>query len=171
MSNSEHIRFRVRSKAGPSSAFEMIQSALKEVANVTGYSFEFAGTFEHVPKFYEDQETIDIGWATRSEFLTAYPKDSLEKVVGRGGPQYRVGENGAPEIYSGMVIMNAAMNMPAIVGPGLTQYMVLLHELGHVMNLDHVQSRAEVMYPIIGLDNQFSWGPGDQQGLYYLARS
>ena len=171
MSNSEHIRFRVRSKAGPSSAFEMIQSALKAVANVTGYSFEFAGTFEHVPKFYEDQETIDIGWATRSEFLTAYPNDSLEKVVGRGGPQYRVGENGAPEIYSGMVIMNAAMNMPAIVGPGLTQYMVLLHELGHVMNLDHVQSRAEVMYPIIGLDKQFSWGPGDQQGLYYLARS
>ena len=41
-----------------------------------------------------------------------------------------------------------------------------MHELGHVVGLDHVKDRHELMNPeYLGLD---TWGPGDRQGLAVL---
>ena len=165
------IKFRLRSKGGPSNAIDILKAALQEVSNATGYSFEFAGTFTEVPSFRDSSRgTIDIAWATQSEFRKIEP-DQSDRIVGWGGCAPIINSSGELEITTGTVVLNAGMGMPAIVGPGLTQYMVLLHELGHVMNLHHVQSTSEVMYPMVDTDDQTSWGPGDRQGLYYLARS
>jgi hypothetical protein len=44
----------------------------------------------------------------------------------------------------------------------------VLHELGHIMGLDHVQSKAELMEPSGGLVTDL--GPGDREGLSMLGR-
>ena len=165
------IKFRLRSKGGPLNAIEMVKAALQEVSDATGFSFEYAGTFTEVPSFSDSgRGTIDIAWATRSEFRKIAP-DKSDRIVGWGGCAPIVNSSGDLEITTGTVVLNAATDMPTRIGSGLTQYMLLLHELGHVMNLDHVQSTTEVMYPMMDTDDQSSWGPGDRQGLYYLARS
>jgi hypothetical protein len=171
-SGTNPIVWRLRSKAGPKNSYEMVCQALQEVSNATGLSFVYGGSFESVPDMDSGYATtIDIGWATRSEFdrVSRSFGDYKKGIVGWGGPRGTVGANGEPIITGGRVLLNAAMNLPAEIRPGLTQYMVLLHELGHVMNLGHVQSTKEIMYPSVDDDDQISWGPGDRRGLYNLA--
>ena len=45
---------------------------------------------------------------------------------------------------------------------------MVLHELGHIMGLDHVTSKAELMEPAGGSMTDF--GPGDLAGLEQLGR-
>lgn len=170
--DAEPIKWRLRSKAGPENAYEIVTAALQSVANVTGLSFRFAGTFAQVPDFDVRGDSIDIGWATRSEFSVVSAKNgkSSNSVIGWGGPTNFVPNgDGDPVIVGGTVVLNAAMACETRIGPGSTHYMVLLHELGHVMNLGHVQSALELMYPFIG--NQAGWGPGDRRGLLVLAKN
>lgn len=164
------IPWRLRSKAGPANAFEMVSTALQQIANATGYSFVFTGTFDHLPG--KNQVTIDVGWATRAEFSRVSRENgsTSDRVVGWGGPSLDLNSNGDPVIVGGRVVLNAVMDLEPKIGPGLTQYMVVLHELGHVMNLGHVQSSAEVMYHTVDDDLQTSWGPGDRRGLFTLAK-
>lgn len=165
------IPWRLRSKAGPANAYQMVRKAIQEVSNATGFTFVFAGTFEHVPG--GSPTSIDIGWATRAEFARVSSENGSHsgRVIGWGGPSLNLNSNGDPVIVGGTVVLNAAMNLEAKIGPGLTQYMVVLHELGHVMNLGHVQSTAEIMYHMIDDDLQVSWGPGDRRGLFTLAKN
>ena len=53
-------------------------------------------------------------------------------------------------------------------GDGAEQLAVLLHELGHVLGLDHVESPGELMYS----DNigRTTFGPGDLEGLRALGQ-
>jgi predicted Zn-dependent protease len=44
---------------------------------------------------------------------------------------------------------------------------VLMHELGHVVGLAHVDDRHELMYPK-GSSHLTTWGPGDRAGLAAL---
>jgi predicted Zn-dependent protease len=44
--------------------------------------------------------------------------------------------------------------------------LVLLHELGHLVGLDHVEEPSQVMYPSIG--DQADMGVGDRYGLAAL---
>ena len=46
---------------------------------------------------------------------------------------------------------------------------VILHELGHVMGLEHVDDPAQLMYPEIGAPDGLA--DGDLNGLYELGRA
>jgi hypothetical protein len=45
---------------------------------------------------------------------------------------------------------------------------VVLHELGHLVGLDHVRDRGELMFPTA--NDVVGYGPGDLQGLAALGR-
>ncbi|MFM8971661.1 MAG: matrixin family metalloprotease, partial [Actinomycetota bacterium] len=53
-------------------------------------------------------------------------------------------------------------------GPGLTHGYVLLHELGHALNLGHVEDPREVMCPGEFAINPLDLGRGDRSGLQTL---
>jgi hypothetical protein len=44
----------------------------------------------------------------------------------------------------------------------------MVHELGHVAGLDHVQDRGQVMYPSISSQSPDGYGAGDRSGLAEL---
>ena len=60
--------------------------------------------------------------------------------------------------------------MRAGFGAGLTRGNLEQHELGHVIGLDHVQDRGQVMYPSISDQSPDGYGPGDRAGLSILGR-
>jgi hypothetical protein len=53
-------------------------------------------------------------------------------------------------------------------GPGLTRGNLVQHELAHVIGLDHVQDRAQVMFPSISDRSPDGYGSGDRAGLAQL---
>ena len=68
------------------------------------------------------------------------------------------------------MLLNADMDCAVGYAPGASHGNVLLHELGHVMNLAHVDDAREIMRPQ-GYVAQavLDYGPGDSMGLRMLS--
>jgi hypothetical protein len=67
-------------------------------------------------------------------------------------------------------VAHAAATLPGF-GAGRTRGDLLLHELGHVVGLAHVQDPAQLMYPVIRTRNWSGWRAGDRAGLVRLGRA
>ena len=50
-------------------------------------------------------------------------------------------------------------------GPGLTRGNLVVHELAHVLGLDHVADRRQVMNPSLNAQTPDGFGAGDRAGL------
>jgi hypothetical protein len=98
---------------------------------------------------------VDIGWVTSL---------GSGAVAGEAGPRsMSAPRNGWIRWESGSVGLNASASFTLDYGSdGWGQ--VLLHELGHVMGLGHVNDPNQVMYPTTA--NALEYGAGDLAGLY-----
>jgi hypothetical protein len=78
---------------------------------------------------------------------------------------------------SGLVAIDEDLPIPPGFGSRLSLGVVLMHELAHVMGLDHVRDGAELMWsPDVPRADPFpdlrqnDWGPGDLRGLHAVGR-
>ncbi|MGA1074861.1 MAG: hypothetical protein ACO307_06965 [Ilumatobacteraceae bacterium] len=159
------IPYVVRTTAAPPNANEIIRRVLQHTADVTGLEFEFAGSRETVPLLGETYEYLYIGWMFDAEYQ-AYEVDcghAPGSSIGLGGPIPRRAGDGRVEIIGGSAVLNAEMALPTEVGTFPSHSTVLLHEVGHALNLGHVASRSEIMYHVVG--DLSAWGHGDRRGL------
>jgi hypothetical protein len=73
------------------------------------------------------------------------------------------------QYFGGLIVMDAEANSGLGFGDFFAHGTVLLHEIGHIMGLDHVRDTDELMYsgrfPNLGLRD---FGPGDLEGLRRL---
>lgn len=168
------IRYVVRRQAGPTHGFEMVQEALQRTANASGLRFQFEGfTDQLLDDWQADPNaagTADvwIGWAFDDEVPRLGPQTEDSYVAGVGGPSW---QSGNPRILSGSAVLRADTTLDHRFGAGQTYGNVLLHEIGHMVGLDHSDSTADIMYPETSADTPESWGPGDLAGLYALGSS
>lgn len=168
------IRYVVRRQAGPEHGFEMVQEALQRTADASGLRFQFEGfTNELLDDWQADPSaagTADvwIGWAFDDEVPRLGPQTEDSYVAGVGGPSW---QSGNPRILSGSAVLRADTTLDHRFGAGQTYGNVLLHEIGHMVGLDHSDSTADIMYPTTSPDTPESWGPGDLAGLYALGSS
>lgn len=178
VSTCDPVPFKIRTKAAPANGDELIFDALQRLADATGLSFEFVGYTTDVYKFndrrirfsWEDRrKPLWIGWATGDEVPDLGPKSDTEAyAVGVGGPVSTQHGNGQWEIIGGGVVLRAGERLPNRFGPGSNTGNVLLHELGHAMGLDHVDAKAEQMYPETTGQAPDGYGDGDVAGLQGL---
>lgn len=168
------IRYVVRRQAGPEHGFEMVQEALQRTSDASGLRFQFEGfTNELLDDWQADPNaagTADvwIGWAFDDEVPRLGPQTEDSYVAGVGGPSW---QSGTPRILSGSAVLRADTTLDHRFGAGQTYGNVLLHEIGHMVGLDHSDSTADIMYPETSPDTPESWGPGDLAGLYALGSS
>ena len=164
-------RYIVRQEAAPPNGMRIIKHCLSQLADAVGCTFEFAGTFSSIPDLW-DPNTLSIAWALDAEYREYEARAGFTpgSSIGLGGPvvvsdphDHRL------RVTGGSCVLNAEMKATTEIGPALSHSVVLLHELGHAFNLDHVTSRAEVMYPGSGPDGPTLWGPGDRRGLFVVA--
>ncbi|MFN8018027.1 MAG: hypothetical protein U0P45_07870 [Acidimicrobiales bacterium] len=167
------LEFRLRTDCSPPAGVSLALRALQCVANRTGHSFTFAGTFEGLPPGHPDH--IEIAWAFDEEFQrwqAVHQPDYQGTAVGWGGPSIvqRASATGRRTLSGGLVLLNADMKAdPGFVG-GFSHGMVLLHELGHVMNLHHVIDPREIMCAGNGeIPSPLDYGPGDCTGFREVA--
>jgi hypothetical protein len=153
------IRYAVNPKGAPQGWQEIVERAVRDVEEASGFVFADRGTTaktQLIGTRYQgnEWEPVLILWSDR------YQDGSLGGgVIGRGGPG-AVLVGGRERYVVGQVSLDST-----VTDPGDTQ-MVLEHELGHVLGLDHTGDPSQLMYA--GYHGQDGLGKGDRNGLQRL---
>ncbi len=151
----EPIRYIVNPTDAPPGGVDDVRAAFKIIAGVGGYTFEDMGTtgsdrfdfgrLAYEPARYGDKwAPIVVSWSKLGNRGT---NDVVIAGMGNG-----VVVDGA--IVTGMLNLNAdartdlarSVPVPDGFGPGISWGRVMLHELGHVFGLGHVESKNSIMH-------------------------
>jgi hypothetical protein len=153
------IRYQVNPKGAPENWEEIVDDAIDEVEEASGFVFADRGTTikrELIGMKYQgnEWEPVLITWSDR------YQDGSLDGgVVGRGGGG-SIEVNGRQRYVVGKISLDTNLRDP------FATQMVLEHELGHVLGLDHTNDRQQLMYA--SYVGQKGLGDGDIDGLKRL---
>ena len=162
------IRYEVNPDGGPAAAADWVADGIAEVSSVSGLQFEFVGESDRRPEWegrfqpaFGRQQPVLFSWATSAEV------DELTgRVAGVGGAaSIEVDSDNWRRFVTGGVTLDSD-DMAAIGdGSGADQerFAILLHEIGHLVGLGHVDSPRELMFA----DNvgRLGFGAGDLNGL------
>lgn len=167
------IRYAINPQGGPQDAVELVQESVEIVAALTGLEFEYTGLTDDrpewerpfIPSFRSEKGPALISWATEEEVAAL-----SGNVAGVGGAAAVPDRLGKMHLKGGGVTLDIASfdrmsERPS--GGRAAQRRVILHELGHLVGLDHVDDDGELMAP--GSPAR-EFGPGDREGLAILGR-
>ena len=181
----EPVAYVLNDALAPPGAVADVREAIARLSEATGITFVEEGTTDeplavrrsaYQPERYGERwAPILIGWSQlgAGEGPDASGDDII--VAGRGQP-LRVDDalvSGVLELNTDVVLdRDTQETLPGGFGEGITRGRVILHELGHVLGLGHVSSRAQLMYPELAEQTSSSaeLGVGDSIGLRLLGR-
>jgi hypothetical protein len=133
-------------------ALSFVDEAIDHVAEITGLRFRR----EPLGQPFD----VTILWASA---------DDVDALAGKVAGVTRVSVErsaGREWFASGQVVLD--VEVFDRIGLGEEGRAILLHELGHLVGLDHVDSRAELMYPTT--TGRLDYGRGDREGLARLGK-
>jgi hypothetical protein len=167
------ISYVVNPAGMPKDGDRLIQDAITQVSQATGLRFESHGETTEPPSEHRRLRQPDrypttwapvlIAWADH----TQYPPIETD-VEGVAGSAWIEPTRGPAFYVTGQVVLSRDGVTRLLVRPGGYERAraVLLHELGHLVGLAHVQDPKELMTPVVsGLTG---YGPGDRAGLAEL---
>ena len=145
---------------------DIIRGGVGEVSDASGFEFQYDGTsversFDKRVADSADPPPVLIGWASAAEV-----PDLEGNTAGIGGSTpARVRDR--VRFITGMVVLDTeAYDRMERQGDQQAEELILAHELGHVLGLDHVDDVGELMNAeYVGQDG---FGPGDRDGLERL---
>lgn len=163
----EPIRYQVNPSNAPAGGGELIERAISRASAATGLTFEDDGTTDKRP-FTEQlvpigtDRPVIIGWATAAEF-----PELAGDIAGLGGGAAEDGVLGRRYYVTGGIALDTDI-FTAVEVAGRPQIMeaIVLHEVAHVVGLNHVDEPTELMAAMNS--GQIDFGPGDREGLARL---
>lgn len=166
------IHYTANLALAPANGLADLQEAVRRVSVATGLTFVYDGATTEIPTSHREMHgdnRLPSGWPP-VVVAWALPSDTdlfTSGSVGEGGSTW----SGFPdhEVYvTGLVVIDASQNAKLSAGfGGHSLGAVLMHELGHVVGLDHVQDTSQMMYPTV-TGKTAAWGTGDLAGLRQL---
>jgi hypothetical protein len=153
------IRYQVNPKGAPDDWEEIVDRAVTSVEEASGFVFADRGTTVKtrlIGSRYQgnEWEPVLIIWSDRYQDLSL-----SGGVIGRGGSA-PIEVNGRQRYVIGKVSLDSNVEDP------VATQMVLEHELGHVLGLDHTSDPNQLMYA--SYHGQDGFGKGDRHGLERL---
>jgi len=152
----------------PGDYLPYVHEAMGRLQQVTGLELMYGGEASDDlmtdPRKLPDN-TILIGWSDPTR-LKALDGSALALADLLAVPS----SDGRLRIRNGWVILDSTESLTPGFVPDKSLGQVLLHELGHVMNLDHVLEPVQLMYPYLGPYSPADYQNGDLAGLAW-ARS
>ncbi|HUQ63663.1 MAG TPA: hypothetical protein VM121_07910 [Acidimicrobiales bacterium] len=164
----EAVHYVVNPKGAPPDAVALTQAAVNKIVAATGITFAFDGTTTEpaaLPNAGPDRrayqpERYGSRWAPVLVAWTSFAPGGLQQLGGLSNSPIAE-KDGKLVKFTGQVLLSTDMPLP--------QESVLLHELGHLMGLDHVANPRQIMRPG-DLSGEARWGKGDSAGLRQLGR-
>lgn len=160
------IRWAVNPTDEPAGGREIVDNAVARMAASTGLDLRAMGETAHVP--FADSGLPDafvrpviIGWGSEEDF----PR--LEgSIAGLGGARTD-SATGRRYLVTGDIVLDTDTFTSTTIGRRpVALEAIVLHELGHVVGLTHVDDPTELMAERHTRQNGF--GPGDREGLEAL---
>lgn len=171
------VEYVIRPDGMPHVGEALVQDAVSIVSAASGIAFTAAGFTDEQPvvdRALIQPERYGEGWAP---VLFAW-SDELEmpelagQVAGVGGSARVPGSDGTGTwLAAGRVVLDTADISTLLAGPlGYEKARaIVVHELSHVLGLDHVDDPNELMHPVTA--SRTDLGPGDLQGLALLGQA
>lgn len=165
------VRYVVRPDGMPDGGQALVAEAAAILGSATGLVLEYAGPTDEVPavertliqpeRYGDVWAPVLVAWSDE----TTMPELAGD-VAGVGGSAAVPGADGRGQwLAAGRVVLDVA-DLGAMLGrPGGREQAraLVVHELAHVLGLDHVEDPGELMYPVNAVRTDL--GPGDLAGL------
>lgn len=160
------IGYRVNQRNMPPHGMADLREAMRRVTQVNGTRFRYLGRTRLVPYAGDSRAGVDkitVAWAG-----SAATRGLLAPGIAGFGGTSHLGRR----IRTGYLVLNTAYSSraPEGFGEGMPHGLVLMHELGHVIGLDHTADRHQIMNPGRPLPASV-WGAADLRGLRALGRA
>lgn len=166
----------VNGRTAPAGGDEILAAAVAEVSRVSGLQLVVDGPSDERADFsrqafqpdrYGDRwAPVLVVWSDPGEV-----SDLAGDVAGVGGSSWLEIDRTSRVYVTGLVAIDGPQMAEILPRPGGREAVeaVILHELGHLLGLDHVDDPGELMQPVAepGLT---AFGPGDLTGLAHLGR-
>ncbi len=167
------VHYVVRPDNAPPGTLQLIEEAVSAVSAASGLQFVYDGTTAEAPsktrqtyqpdRYGRQWAPVLIAWSTPEETPVL-----AGEVAGTGGSAY-AHIPGEPYVFvAGQVALDAPALADVLVrddGPALVRA-IIMHELGHVLGLDHVDDPTQLMHA--ENSGQFDFADGDLAGLALL---
>lgn len=165
------VRYVVSPDGMPDGALPLVQEAAAVVGAAAGLVLEYAGTTDEVPavertliqpeRYGDVWAPVLVAWADEATL-----PELAGAVAGVGGSAAVPGADGEGQwLAAGRVVLDKADVGAMLEHPaGQAQARgLMVHEMAHVLGLDHVEDPAELMFPVSSTRTDL--GPGDRAGL------
>ncbi len=143
------IHYVIRPDGSPPEGDAIVAEAFAEASRVTGFTFVLdgyttTGPIEGRPALFAEQsEAVLVAWSTQAE-----SPDLAETVVGWANSDLAPSLHGGLASRTGQVVLDTEDLTPELERRGGRAEVrsVVLHEIGHLLGLDHVDDTSQIMH-------------------------
>jgi len=170
------LHYVINAALAPPGAERLVDDSIRTVSEATGITFINDGPTSEAPSPTRAPHQKDLYGDRWAPLLIAWttPEQAPQlkgPVIGTGGSTHFSFGDGPKSFVTGSLELDApqiAEDLDRSEGAAYATA-VILHELGHVMGLEHVDDPAQLMYPEIGAPDGLA--AGDLNGLYELGHA
>jgi hypothetical protein len=169
------VAYVVNPAGAPPSGVADVQEAFRRAELATGIRFVYEGEVAEVPvkdRAAYQPEVYGERWVPILVGWTAMPLQARVhgSVVGWAAHAPLISGGSQDVVTTGTIALDSgAVSVHPGFGAGRRWGNVVLHELGHLLGLDHSEAAGEVMHATVD-HGAGAWGAGDRAGLAYLGR-
>lgn len=178
------IRYRVNT-AGHPGRVNLVKQGIARLHTASGLTFRYVGTTSYLPHYnsqgifasHEQHRVTGVPLVVAWAFQGTGPQHSnllTGTEAGVGTISWKSSPTSQLRIVAGAVVIKRGTATSMLAGgfrAGGSLGSLLLHELGHVVGLEHVLSDdTQVMYPFIGATTPADYAAGDRAGLARVGR-
>jgi hypothetical protein len=161
----------VNAGLGGAGAFAEIRRAFDEMSQLSGVQFTLTRADDLVPRsnWVASEQAralgspppVIIGWVEPSK------TDLLRSGIAGAAVANPLRSGSQRSIVSGAIALDANQygSFENRDGDGKTRHNLILHEIGHLLGLDHVDNRSALMHPVVGEQSPDGFAPGEVSAL------